>query len=178
LGVAVAVALVAAGGAKSRLALAAPQTPLETPAPEIPQGPPLPLPQPVNVVGPTTLPIPAPIYLPGGGFQVSEARALTLARSIAQGPITQEAIRPMLYRHWVAWKGGARTYTIDLNREVYLVVLSAPYQPQGGLLVQPPCGWIGVLLDGVEGFLYSVTCGQGNWPTTLPPQFSGISHQD
>jgi hypothetical protein len=167
-------AILTAGSA--RVANAAPvaaESP--SPAPEIPPGPPLPLPLAPEVPGalPTTLPIPAPVYLAAGRHVVSQDRALALARTVAQGPVTREAAAPMLYRDWVAWRGGARTYSVDLDREVYLVVLSARYEPQGGVIQEAACGWIGVLLDGVEGFLHSVSCGQGSWPTALPPQFSG-----
>lgn len=165
-------AIMPAGSA--RVANAAPAA-AQSPIPEIPPGPPLPLALPREVSGalPTTLPIPASVYLPAGRHVVTRDRALALARTVAQGPVTRRAVAPMLYRDWVTWRGGARTYSVDLDREVYLVVLSVPYEPQGGLIKEESCGWLAVLLDGVDGFLHSVSCGRGTWPTALPPQFHG-----
>lgn len=121
--------------------------------------------------GPDHAQVPAPLFTKTGGPYISSEVAITRARSLAAGPIDREESRLLPYSSVVEWTG-ARTSTIALDREFYLVVLSAQYQPQHGLKRVSPCQSFAVLVDATYSAVFGIICQAGTWPMVLPKEFS------
>lgn len=109
----------------------------------------------------------APIFKSTGGPYIGEAAALAAAAKIAHGPIARQEVRFLKYRDWVTFTGD-RTTTIDLDREVYVVVTSGTFIGRSG---SPTCESYLAVLDATTGDGLSVMCGQGTWPSRLPDAF-------
>ncbi len=108
-----------------------------------------------------------PILRPTGGPYVGEGAALRIAAEVARGPVAKQDVRFMRYRDVVAFTGN-RTFTIDLDREVYFVVTSATFVGRDG---SPICASYMAVIDATTGDGLSVICGDGAWPSRLPTAF-------
>lgn len=108
-----------------------------------------------------------PLLQATGGPYIGDAAALAAATKIARGPIGRQELRFLRYRDWVAFTGD-RTTTIDLDREVYVVVTSGTFVGRSG---SPTCASYIAVIDASTGDGLSVMCGQGTWPTRLPDAF-------
>jgi hypothetical protein len=128
---------------------------------------------------------PRPSYVPNatpnrvrsGGPYIGEARALEIARELAGRKASpgRTAVQMLRFADITAWQAGAVSLTIDPLREVYLTVISAPYEPSHGL-VHPGasprvCGWYATVIDATDGTKLQLLCGDGEWPTSLPAAF-------
>jgi hypothetical protein len=121
---------------------------------------------------------PAPVFRATGGPYIPVDQAVTVAQlRIRQTPadkqpdaqpILRQAAARVTYGDVVTWGGGSRTYRIDLQREVYLVILSTRYVPKHLHGVPYECRWVGVVVDATDGTAWELHCGRELWPTTLP----------
>lgn len=140
--------------------LAASRTTAGTPA--VANGPAVPLPSGV----------PDPIYFATGGPFIGEAKALSLATDLAKGAVLRQEVHVMAYSA-ISEYLGSRNHYYDLNREMYLVVTSAPYRTRGGAMNAPvTCGSYVTVIDATTGTLLASGCrGIGPWPDNVPAPF-------
>ena len=84
----------------------------------------------------------------------------------------------MSYGEVVAWIGSENLY-YDRAREMYVVVVSASFEPRLGPVQEPyatpvVCNSYFMVMDATDGTVLSVGCGGPSpWPLKLPPGFSG-----
>ena len=122
--------------------------------------------------GPLANPAP-PLFMPTGGPYIGENAAVEIAKSRASGASTRELVALLKYKDIVAWTQ-SQTSTIDLGREVYLVVLAAPFQTRAGRFSPPTmCAWYAAVVDASTGQILALRCGPGAWPTSLPAGVTG-----
>src|SRR2546428_13873245 len=81
--------------------------------------------------GPPPNPRP-PLFMPIGGPYIGEQTAVEIAKTRASGPSTRELVALLTYKNIVDWTH-SQTSSIDPGRQVYLVVLAAPFQTRAGL---------------------------------------------
>ena len=121
----------------------------------------------------------ARFYRTGGPF-VGDAQALARARElrIPGSPVAREEVHLMSYGEVVAWIGSENLY-YDRAREMYVVVVSASFEPRLGPVQEPyatpvVCNSYFMVMDATDGTVLSVGCGGPSpWPLKLPPGFSG-----
>jgi hypothetical protein len=83
----------------------------------------------------------------------------------------------MSYGDVVAWIGSENLY-YDRSREMYVVAISAAFEPKGSVLQEPNatpviCGSYFIVMDATDGTVLTIGCGGPSpWPMTLPPVFS------
>jgi len=128
---------------------------------------------------PTFITDPAPVFRATRGPYIPVEQAINAAQlrvrqtppgKVADAqPILRHAAARMTYGEVVAWSRGSRTYRIDLQREVYLVLLSTTYVPKYVHGVPYECHWVGVVVDATDGTAWELHCGRELWPPTLPP---------
>ena len=158
-------ALISAGG----LALA--QQSQSTPTPVALTAP--------SVRPPGVHPRPTPRFYRSGGPFVGEAQALARARGlrITGSPVAREEVHLMTYEDVVAWIGSENSY-YDRGREMYVVAVSAPFEPKLSNLQEPNatpvvCRSYFMVMDATDGTVLSVGCGgAAAWPVKLPAMFS------
>jgi len=134
---------------------------------------------PPSVRPPGEHPRPTPRFFRSGGPFVGEAQALARARGlrIAGSPVVREEVHLMSYADVVAWIGSENLY-YDRSREMYVVAVSASFEPRLSPLQQPNaiptvCNSYFMVMDATDGTVLSVGCGGPTpWPLKLPPVFS------
>ncbi len=114
---------------------------------------------------PNTAPRAEIVYPAVGGPFISEQSALSTATRLASGPVTRTAIGRVSYSVAAAWMHSA-TYTIDPARQVYLVVVQAPFSPQRAM-ANVSCAVFFAVVDATDGTIRADGCRDltGEWPT-------------
>jgi hypothetical protein len=111
--------------------------------------------------------------MPIGGSYVGEQAAVEIAKTRASGPATRELVALLTYKDIVDWTH-SQTSTVDLGRQVYLVVLAAPFETRAGPdRPATTCAWYATVVDAPTGQVLAVRCGPGSWPTSLPAGVPG-----
>lgn len=110
-------------------------------------------------------------FPPTGGPYLSESDAIAAATKLAAGPITRRASGFLTYGTAAAWMGST-TFTIDPQREFYLVVSEGRYVGRRGA-VPVTCSVYFALVDATTGAVMANGCKDftGRWPA-LPPSVS------
>lgn len=160
-----AVALVSAGGlALAKQSQTAP-TPVSLAAP--------------SVRPPGEHPRPTPRFYQSGGPFVGEAQALARARGLRSpsSSVAREEVHLMTYGDVVVWLGSENLY-YDRGREMYVVAVSASYEPRLSPVQEPNatpvvCNSYFIVMDATDGTVLSAGCGgRTAWPVKLPSVFS------
>lgn len=131
----------------------------------------------VGIRAPGDHPRPTPRFFSSGGPYLSDLRAIEIARAAASGPIARAEAHMMSYGEVVRWIGSENLY-YDRAREMYVVAVSASFEPRLGPLQEPNatpvvCNSYFVVIDATDATVLSVGCGGPSpWPLKLPSQFS------
>ncbi len=123
-------------------------------------------------------PRPTPRFYRTGGPFVGEAQALARARGlrIAGSLVAREEIHLMAYADVVVWLGSENLY-YDRAREMYVVAVSAPFEPKLSPVQDPNaapvvCNSYFMVMDATDATVLSVGCGGPTaWPVRLPSVF-------
>jgi hypothetical protein len=122
------------------------------------------------------IPFPEPEFKRSGGPYISDQQAVAIAvQRSASGPKVAPArieAHLMNYSDVVDWANGARTFNVALDREVFMVVVSARFVGLHGHGPEVVCMSYVAIVDATDGTLHSAYCGgQLPWPANLPGVF-------
>lgn len=123
-------------------------------------------------------PRPTPRFYRTDGPFVGDAQALARARGLRtpSSLVAREEVHLMTYGDVVAWIGSENLY-YDRGREMYVVAVSASFEPKLSPVQQPNatpvvCNSYFMVMDATDGTVLSVGCGGPTpWPLKLPPVF-------